>query len=425
MNHSRSRKAFTLVEILVVILILGIMGAMVTTAVSGVTTTAKQSRTKTIISIVDSVLAEHYQGLKYRQFPVEIPDMWQELGPAEMPVVGYEVLAKEAARVRLMMVRDLQRMELPDRYSDFIPHFGDPTRLYAAATFVKIDDGKIVGKRDDKRERESFIVDWYLSFANKPPTTLLPSKVEAYRNRLTPNYTLKNQGAECLFLIMANAYVGGTPALDLLPPGSTGDTDEDGMLEILDGWGKPLQYVRWPLGYADPDGKTLTSQTPDDFDLFHTDYAYEFAQPSEAWAWDPNRKLNNRQRPWSVKPLVFSHGADGATGIRTNPGTGKGDFPTPSGDHPDSNPLVPLDDPEFSHRIWIEPDGPWMWPWYARNCGAEAAKRDPIFNFPDPYLRKLIIDDLSLATRLPGSLVPTAYAETVDDITNYQLQVGR
>ena len=73
MNHQRSKTAFTLVEVLVVIVILGIMGAMVTTAVSGVTTTAKQSRTKTIISIVDSVLAEHYANLKYRQLPVEIP----------------------------------------------------------------------------------------------------------------------------------------------------------------------------------------------------------------------------------------------------------------------------------------------------------------------------------------------------------------
>ncbi|MDC0317771.1 type II secretion system GspH family protein, partial [bacterium] len=79
MNHQRSKKAFTLVEILVVIVILGIMGAMVTTAVSGVTTTAKQSRTRTIISIVDSVLAEQYQGLKYRQFPVETPSMWNQL----------------------------------------------------------------------------------------------------------------------------------------------------------------------------------------------------------------------------------------------------------------------------------------------------------------------------------------------------------
>ena len=117
MNHQRSEKAFTLVEILVVIVILGIMGAMVTTAVSGVTTTAKQSRTKTIISIVDSVLAEHYANLKYRQLPVEIPDMFSGMNNGANEV-GFEVLASEAARVRLMMIRDLQRMELPDRLSD-------------------------------------------------------------------------------------------------------------------------------------------------------------------------------------------------------------------------------------------------------------------------------------------------------------------
>ena len=116
MNQQSSKTAFTLVEVLVVIVILSIMGAMVTTAVSGVTTTAKRSRTKTIISIIDSVLAERYANLKYRQLPVEIPDLFIPSGNANE--VGFEVLASEAARVRLMMIRDLQRMEIPDRLSD-------------------------------------------------------------------------------------------------------------------------------------------------------------------------------------------------------------------------------------------------------------------------------------------------------------------
>jgi prepilin-type N-terminal cleavage/methylation domain-containing protein len=406
MNHQRSKKAFTLVEILVVIVILGIMGAMVTTAVSGVTTTAKQSRTRTIISIVDSVLAEQYQGLKYRQFPVETPSMWNQLdnqSGQNASVVGYEVLAKEAARVRLMMVRDLQRMELPDRYTDFISPQG-PTPLVAAATFVKIESDEIVDKRDDKSERSPFPVSWYFN--------ALPSKLEAYRNRRTPGLTTEHQGAECLFLIMANAYVGGTPALDLLPPGSTGDTDEDGMLEILDGWGKPLRYIRWPIGYFDPEFSIETAKTPDDFDVFRTDYAYEFATPSDSWAWDPNpiddlatpnidESIINRRRPWSTRPLVYSCGPDGGSGIRTNPGDN----------------LIPGDNPLFSYQK--------KWTWEAANCGPEGASRPNSFNFPDPYLRDAILNEGSLKSRLPGSVIPTRYAETVDDITNYQLQVGR
>ena len=404
MNHQRATKGFTLVEILVVIVILGIMAAMITTAVSGVTTTAKQSRTKTIISIVDSVLAQQYQNLKYRQFPVEIPEMWNEIesGLTE-PRVGYEVLAKEAARVRLMMVRDLQRMELPDRYSDFRPPYG-PTELHAAATFVKIDGEEIVDRRGEKTERKPFPVSWYFN--------ALPSKLEAYRNRLTTDFTTEHQGSECLFLIMSNAYVGGTPALDLLPPGSTGDTDEDGMLEILDGWGKPLRFIRWPVGYLDPDLSIETVKTPDDFDIFRTDYAYEFLTPSDAWAWDPHpmddpatanidESTDNRRRPWSTRPLVYSCGPDGTSGTRTNPGDN----------------LIPGDNPLFSYRD--------AWTWDAGNCGTEGASRPNSFNFPDPYLRSASINDGSLRSRLPGSVIPKRYAETVDDITNYQLQVGR
>ena len=238
MNHQRSKKAFTLVEVLVVIVILGIMGAMVTTAVSGVTTTAKQSRTKTIIAIVDSVLAEHYANLKYRQLPVEIPDLFLPSGNANE--VGYEVLASEAARVRLMMMRDLQRMEIPDRLSDITTA---PSQIYAATNQVLIDNnGNVVNTRDQKNQRKIMSVSWY-----SPNATFLiggdniPSRLAAYRNRMPAGLTLNspealaNQGAECLYLIMATSFVGGSPALEAIPAANIGDTDNDGLQEILDG----------------------------------------------------------------------------------------------------------------------------------------------------------------------------------------------
>ncbi|MAI33763.1 MAG: protein containing Prepilin-type cleavage/methylation [Rhodopirellula sp.] len=417
MNHQRSKNAFTLVEVLVVIVILSIMGAMVTTAVSGVTTTAKRSRTKTIISIVDSVLAEHYANLKYRQLPVEIPDLFIPSGNANE--VGYEVLASEAARVRLMMIRDLQRMEIPDRLSDITTA---PSQMYAATNQVLIDNsGNVINTRDQKNQRNIMSVSWY-----SPNATFLnggdniPSRLAAYRNRMPTGLTLNspealaNQGAECLYLIMATSFVGGSPALEAIPAANVGDTDNDGLKEILDGWGNPLGFIRWPVGYFDPE-LSIDKTIPDEFDLFRSDYAYTMipgSTSSSAGAYDVFTNVNFNDgtiKPWSMRPLVFSAGPDGEYGITTDPITAAG---------------VPMANYNYQASDW-------WWPTTAAFYGEELPSRggEPKRPFPDPYLRVFVNSNLNngqFAGRLPGQPLPTTTSvnELTDNINNYQLQVS-
>ena len=419
MNQHRSKTAFTLVEVLVVIVIISIMGAMVTTAISGVTTTAKQSRTKTIISLIDSVLAERYANLKYRQLPVEIPDMFTDVngGAGE---VGLEVLATEAARVRLMMTRDLQRMELPDRLSDITTA---PSQMYAATNQVLIDNsGNVVNTRDQKNQRKIMTVSWY-----SPNATFLnggdniPSRLAAYRNRMPVGLTLNspgalaNQGAECLYLIMATSFVGGSPALEAIPAANIGDTDNDGLREILDGWGNPLGFIRWPVGYFDPE-LSIDKTIPDEFDLFRSDYAYTTvpnSTSSSAGAYDVISGLNfvnnATVKPWSMRPLVFSAGPDGEYGITTDPITAAG---------------VAMANYNYQALNWWWPT---TVPFYGEELpsrGGEAKRA-----FPDPYLRVFVSANLNngqFAGRLPGQLRPTTTSvnEVTDNINNYQLQVS-
>jgi len=421
MNYQRSKTAFTLVEVLVVIVIISIMGAMVTTAVSGVTTTAKQSRTKTIISIVDSVLAEHYANLKYRQLPVEVPDLFLPSGNANE--LGYEVLAPEAARVRLMMTRDLQRMEIPDRLSDITTA---PSAMYAATNKVLIDgNGNVINTRDDKSQRQVLDVTWYSKFANfLSGSDNVPSRLAAYRNRMPVGLTLNspqalsNQGAECLYLIMATSFVGGTPALEAIPPSNIGDTDNDGLREILDGWGNPLGFIRWPIGYFDPE-ISIDKTIPDEFDLFRSDYAYT-ASPgstsSSAGAYDVftnsnfNATAGSPIKPWSMRPLVFSAGPDGEYGITTNPITAAG-----------------VEMANYNYQA-----SNWWWPTNTAFYGEELPGRASASTrpFPDPYLRVFVSSNLNngaFAGRLPGQLFATSTSanEVTDNITNYQLQVSR
>lgn len=56
------------------------------------------------------------------------------------------------------------------------------------------------------------------------------------------------ESSECLYLILANPQLGES-ILDELPDWCREDTDGDGLLELIDAWGRPLRFYRWPTDY--------------------------------------------------------------------------------------------------------------------------------------------------------------------------------
>ena len=436
MTQQVPKRGFTLVELLVVISLLIILAGMLSTTYSGVSKAAREARTKAIITAVDAVIQEKYESYLYRPLPVEIPDVFRGNGVNASTEVGLEVLATEAARVRLFMIRDLQRMEMPDRWSDIVAnptvngvstgiaaYSGNATVLYAAASPVAVNvaTGDIVGQRNDPSLRRGYQVTWYES--NNLVNDNIPSQLAAYRSRfnspsrfevgntVTAEQILANQGAECLYMIMATSFVGGLPALESIPPGNIGDTDNDGYPEILDGWGQPLLFVRWPVGYVDPTG--LVDRTvPDDFDLFRSDYAYEEKdQPLPAGPIPaPAAQINldgNSYKPWSMRPLIASIGSDGESGIATNPITASG-----------------LENATYSYKDnsnWgVNEDL-----YGSREVLGRAAALP--WRLPDPFMRNFISANSSSGTFngvLPGQQLRTNTArdERSDNITNYKLQ---
>ncbi|SMP76795.1 prepilin-type N-terminal cleavage/methylation domain-containing protein [Neorhodopirellula lusitana] len=420
-KHSDS--GFTLVELLVVMVVIGIMSSMVAIAVQGVTASARASRTRTIIGMIDSVIQEKYDSYKYRSLPVEIPTVDYVAGVTGS-TLSFEVLGSEAARVRLNMIRDLQRMEMPDRFSDFQQ---PPASIYGAADRVLIDSGDIDGDGDTeeliltrkyKAQRTSFKMSWY---ENTTTPYQFPSTAQAYSSRMTGAATTEYQSAECLYLILATSYSSGTPAIDAIPTSNIGDLDGDGMFEIWDAWGQPIGFIRWPVGYSDPDG-IIDYTTADEFDLFRSDFYYTVQTPpapsSTSVLPAVNVNTGSAIAPWALRPLVISAGEDGDFGIAFNPIDDGGN---------------PLDTFAYSSASWI-------WPKDTANMGAESQGRGAAnYQWCDPYLRRFLHDndvsvlDRTSATyatdtsrRLPGEeLTGGPNQALADNITNFSLQVAQ
>jgi hypothetical protein len=350
---------------------------MVMTAVRGVNLTARQARTRSIIAIVDSVIQEQYESYKYRPLAVEIPNVYAT--PSDQTVLKYEVLASEAARVRLNMIRDLQRMELPDRISDIKVgnDINRPAVIHAVANRVLINPGAVPPQPVYQRSnvRSQFLVNWF-------GIGSLPNRFAAYQRLAKPTWTPQFESAECLYLFMATSFVGGAPALEQIPASNIGDLDNDGMPEILDGWGRPLGFVRWPVGFNDPD-LSIDMSMPDDFDPLRVDFASVSG-------------VNGVQEPWSIRPLIISAGSDGDFGLHlqaTNTGFRY------SVDSPASLDLM-------------------SWPVTAAMMGDELPGRVGTFVFVDPFLRQFP------GLTHPGSPIAGAESLRADNISNYQLAVS-
>ena len=394
-THLKDRTVggFTLVEILVVMVILATLGGMIVAAVQGVTASVRESRTKSIIAACDTVIQQQYESYKYRPLSVEIPDLAYETSGGEAEV-GLEPLATESARVRVMMTRDLQRMELPDRFTDITYA---PTRMYAAANRVILVGGTIV-RADDTHtsKRKSFPVAWFGTRGSSlvhSGSDDVPSRMAAYLAR-TPDVTsltaaelnllYQNQSAECLYLIMANSFVAGTPAIDAIPESNIGDTDQDGMLEILDGWGNPLGFIRWPVGYVDPSGVVSPyladgDFVADEFDLFRTDFSYVNGT-TNAQPYYVDTSVTSPTRPWSLRPLIISAGEDGEFGIALNP------FESPATD-PATDELV-----DFAYADTSTSDGTPAFGIWPRDCSAHGRR----IGGSQQYVRRGLPNDRSV-----------------------------
>jgi prepilin-type N-terminal cleavage/methylation domain-containing protein len=277
-NSELRRRGFTLMELLIVILIISILAALALAALAGATEQAREMRTRSIVNKLDQLIMEKYESYRTRAVPIRVP-------VSTSSGANGAILA---ARTRLYALRELMRLELPDRISDLC----DQTEL------GDLSDTDLDAINNRNAAKTSLL-------------TTMPSAAASYKRRAQRNiaangkaWTTAHQGAECLYLIISTMRDGDKSAIDFFDANEIGDVDEDGFKEILDGWGQPIEFLRWAPGYISNNATaTLSVATPQTSDYLLAPDPYDPLKCDPRWS-----DTNVTQKPFALMPLIYSAG---------------------------------------------------------------------------------------------------------------------
>ena len=191
------------------------------------------------------------------------------------------------AGARLNALRDLMRMEMPDRMSDVLdrPVFYSFPYSYRDSTGTPQQGQATVTIQRPALSRE------YLRRAK----AVYDSSTGLWT---APTWSVTFQDAECLYMIIASIRDITSNGLDFVREGEIGDLDGDGMPEILDAWGKPIVFIRWPAGFIAHPGQDFAYGTTDDIPSysviqpFMPDENYQYVESEDRDPFDPLRVDN-------------------------------------------------------------------------------------------------------------------------------------
>lgn len=231
------RPAFTLVELLVVMGVLAMLSSLVLVGLASAAEQARINRTRSQIQKIHELLMPRWEEYRYRRIePLYSNDTTGGVTTAQT--------AKRRARYRVDRIRQLMRMEMPCHKQDL--HLGM--------------NGDIIDMGDPTNK-----------ITNEPGLWHRYRRAVANRSNDgtfndSTGWSKLNDDAECLYMIVESIQSGDTNGLDFFKPSEIGDTDEDGMPEILDGWGNPIHFLRWAPGFIGPRSNLHRRDAPDPLD---------------------------------------------------------------------------------------------------------------------------------------------------------------
>lgn len=268
-------RGFTLIELLITITVIGIIVAMAAGALMNAQDTAREQRTRSLIAKLHAQMMYRWESYQTRRIPMS-------------PRAVNETPQQYAGR-RLRAQRELMRLELPQRWLD-------------------ITSDELPLEPDSISNGVPGIVPLYL--------TELPALSEAYLRQLDAIRSTVSEDfetAECLYLIVTMGHDDNLGAKQFRAA-DVGDVDNDGAKEFIDGWGRPISFVRWAPGYL-----PLKALQPGQEKQAAFTELQSGDPESDHDPFDPLRldgpTSTELHRGMRLVPLIYSSGPDGISDI--------------------------------------------------------------------------------------------------------------
>lgn len=284
--RSQRRAAFTLVEMLIVIVIIGILAGVSMAALFASQQAARRARTEGFIATLNNQMVYRWDSYRTRRvkttpaFDQAIQDMWMSLNnPVVDPPIAVD--GQRTAALQLMARRQMMRIELPDRWwdvafddslwipTDFTAQRLDPsaedfdaevayTGDQGPAYTVDANQNKtVVLRTDEPFPHKDKLTPWTLQLERVPANLITRTAISySYQRRYLQviqqrgkRPTNQFQGAECLYMILTTGMGDETSGGGTFNQQDFADVDGDGMPEFVDGWGRPITFLRWAPGF--------------------------------------------------------------------------------------------------------------------------------------------------------------------------------
>lgn len=313
---TNDRAAFTLVELLVVITIIGMLAGMSLGAVYAARQAARKAKTQATIAKLDTIIQAKYAEFFTRRLPMRN----RRMPPDAMAELKFRVL------------HEIMRMEMPDRARDIVfpvassnPIYPSTTAALDFAANMTAADGDLgevhpvasytIVSAAENRDKQYWVDTNGTQYGSiMPDETNQPifgiartSLAKRYwrqlysnRNKFDPMY----DSAECLYMIIQ----ADPEARAQFRDDEIGDADGDGFMEFHDAWGRPIMFIRWAPGFV-TESDLMTGDPENDPDPMNPQRLGDLIQDNNKW-----------HRPataatFRLVPLIYSGGPDKIYGI--------------------------------------------------------------------------------------------------------------
>ena len=234
-NFKSTRAGFTLVELLFVIAIIAILASMTAGILGKAKRDSEISATRSRITQIEAIMQTVTEDFEVRRLPFRNSDLARFVR-SSLPANRQREVRMRVRNLRRRVVAAMLQAEFPvallDGNGDFVVNseIGQlaPASIAGEYSFRQwlgdTYDPALLTELEASRSAE---MSFWQSIATTPGPGAIGPRLD--------------QPGEYLYIILERIDVDGSSALELLGPNAVGDTDDDGVPEIVDAFGDSMQ----------------------------------------------------------------------------------------------------------------------------------------------------------------------------------------